>query len=602
MTIHFISEHRRRAMPAVRQTQRLLARRVAAVTVISLLTVATYLPADGGQPDDRYPYRWVYASSGLRSDEDVAGLRQIIQTAGDHGLNGMLLSCGADRLDLQPSDFLARLAGLKNFAAQRGVEIIPSIFSIGYGGSLMAHNRNLAEGLPAEGALFVADAAEASFKPDSPPGLKNGSFEEHDGARAGGFEYGRESGQAVLTDTSVVKDGKASLRFEPAANRLKEDEDPTRLSVSQVFEVKPHRTYRVSAWLRTEGLDPSKPFGSGNIRIKTYAAADNRQLEWININAPARGDWFHADLGFNSLGYDRVRIVLGPSPGAAGRFWVDGLEVREVGLVNVLRRPGTPLTVKRENDGMLCEEGKDFAEISDPGLNFKWDHDGPAIRLIAGGRIRTGDRLRVSYYHGTHVYDSQVTVCMSEPQVYQIWRENARLMKEKLGFKKYFLHMDEIRAGGTCAACKARGLPMHQILGDCITKAHSILKEAEPGAEVFIWSDMIDPNHNASQKRPYYYHVPENYYGSWKYIPKDLVVACWWYEMRDKSLAQFSSLGYRTIGASYYDGDDLENIKGWLESLGRTPGASGIMYTTWLRKYALLPGFGDLVSKSDRPK
>jgi serine/threonine protein kinase len=49
--------------------------------------------------------------------------------------------------------------------------------------------------------------------------------------------------------------------------------------------------------------------------------------------------------------------------------------------------------------------------------------------------------------------------------------------------------------------------------------------------------------------------------------------------------------------AGYYDADNLDNPKGWLESLDRTPGALGIMYTTWESKYKLLPAFGDLVSK-----
>jgi hypothetical protein len=64
-------------------------------------------------------------------------------------------------------------------------------------------------------------------------------------------------------------------------------------------------------------------------------------------------------------------------------------------------------------------------------------------------------------------------------------------------------------------------------------------------------------------------------------------------------LLHFSKLGFKTLGAAYYDADDLTNPKGWLESLDRTPGAIGIMYTTWNNKYQLLPGFGDLVKKRE---
>jgi hypothetical protein len=51
------------------------------------------------------------------------------------------------------------------------------------------------------------------------------------------------------------------------------------------------------------------------------------------------------------------------------------------------------------------------------------------------------------------------------------------------------------------------------------------------------------------------------------------------------------------MAGSYYDADDLQNPKGWLEALGASPGACGILYTTWLNKYDLLPAFGDLVSR-----
>ena len=51
------------------------------------------------------------------------------------------------------------------------------------------------------------------------------------------------------------------------------------------------------------------------------------------------------------------------------------------------------------------------------------------------------------------------------------------------------------------------------------------------------------------------------------------------------------------MAGAYYDADTLENPKGWLDALNQTPGAVGIMYTTWQNKYKLLGPFGDLVSK-----
>ena len=125
-----------------------------------------------------------------------------------------------------------------------------------------------------------------------------------------------------------------------------------------------------------------------------------------------------------------------------------------------------------------------------------------------------------------------------------------------------------------------------------------MLREASPGADVWVWSDMLDPNHNA---HGIYYLVDGDYNGSWRNIPKEMGIVTWYYQRRKESLSFFSTLGFRTLGGAYYDADTLDNPRGWLEDLYKTPNAQGIMYTTWLNKYALLAPFGDLVTHRPKP-
>jgi hypothetical protein len=198
----------------------------------------------------------------------------------------------------------------------------------------------------------------------------------------------------------------------------------------------------------------------------------------------------------------------------------------------------------------------------------------------------------VSYYHGFSINDGQTTVCMAEPKTYEIWHEMARRMHAAVAPPRYVLSMDEIREGGTCAAC--RGRDMAQLLGECLTKQFRMLREVNPKVDVWVWSDMLDPNHNARDK---YYLVNGDYTGSWKYVPKELGIVTWYYERRALSLPFFSSLGFRTMAGAYYDADTLDNPRGWLEELRKTPNAQGIMYTTWQNKYELLADFSKLVSK-----
>ena len=529
-----------------------------------------------------YPYRWVYVSRSLRADSDVGDIRSIVKTLSEHGLNGMVLAAGLDRLDLQPANYFRRLEDVKRICKQRSIEIIPIVFSVGYGGSILSQDRNLAAAIPVKGAEFVVENGKAHLVPDLSAKIINAGFEEYNGNRFTGYRFHDKPGEVSFMDTKVFKSGKASLRFE---NFGRYEHGHAR--VMQEVKVQPHRCYRLSCRVKTEQLEPE-----GSFRVSVLSS-DGRNLAPWDPRVPSTTDWRKVVMGFNSFDYETVRVYVGVWGGRSGRFWVDELKVEQVGLLNVLRRAGTPVTVKSEETAVVYEEGRDFGVIKDPRLNFRFDHDPPVIKLLPGSRIKNGERIRVSYYHGMGINRGQVSVCMSEPEPYEIWRKQARLIHKYLAPSKYLLSMDEIRAGGACEACKKRNITMAQILGDCITKQVRIIRQVNPDAEVLIWSDMLDPNHNAHDN---YYLVEGDFTQSWNYIPKDLVIVCWYYKKRNESLSFFSSLDFRTLAGAYYDGDTLENPRGWLEALEQTPRACGIMYTTWRNKYELLAPFGDLVA------
>jgi hypothetical protein len=134
---------------------------------------------------------------------------------------------------------------------------------------------------------------------------------------------------------------------------------------------------------------------------------------------------------------------------------------------------------------------------------------------------------------------------------------------------------------------------MGEILGDCVTKQREIFRKIDPDIEVLVWSDMLDPAHNAHAD---YYGVVGDFSGSGTGVPRDVVIMCWYHRIREQSLAHFSKEGFRTCGAAYYDAVDLTGSREWLESLRKTPGARGIMYTTWQKKYDLLGAFGDMTA------
>ena len=531
----------------------------------------------------QYPYRWVYVSRSLNRDSDVVDIKNIVKIASESGLNGMVLAAGLDRLDDRDPAYFKRLKQVSQLCKQQNFEIIPIIFSVGYGGSILAQDKNLAAGLPVKDALFVVRNNQAHFMPTTTAKIQNPGFEQYSGNRLKGYNFHDRPDEVSFRDTRVFNSGKASLRFE---NFGKYEHGHAR--VMQEVKVDPYRCYRVSCMVRTESLEPK-----GTFRIMVLGP-DGRNLAPWDPRVPSTTDWRQVTMGFNSLGYETVKIYLGAWGGKSGRFWIDELTVEEVGLLNVLRRHGTPVTVKDERSGFIHKEGKDYAPIEDPRLNFRFDHESAPIEIPPGSTIRDGTRLRVSYYHGMAINNGQVTVCMSEPKVYEIWDKQIGPLHELLSPSRYLLSMDEIRAGGSCQACKKRNMTMAQILGECIAEQVRIIRNVNPNAEVLVWSDMLDPNHNAHAD---YYLVDGDFTESWNYVPKDLVIVCWYYDKRAESLAFFSSLGFRTMAGAYYDGDTLENPNGWLDVLEATPGASGIMYTTWRNKYELLAPFGNLVTE-----
>jgi len=100
---------------------------------------------------------------------------------------------------------------------------------------------------------------------------------------------------------------------------------------------------------------------------------------------------------------------------------VDDVEIEEVGLMNVVRRKGAPLTVRDEGTGIVYEEGTisrpspiRISTFSDPRDAL----DSPA----SGKQIQEGARLRVSYYHGTTIYTIKLPPALGARDV-EIWKE-----------------------------------------------------------------------------------------------------------------------------------------------------------------------------------
>ncbi len=551
-----------------------------------LLSLSILVVLAGAAAAAEYPDRFVWVFGwNLNKDAEVTEVSQVIDNAAKHGLNGAVVSFGLDTLCKKPPEFFRRLEAVRQVCEGDKVELIPSVFSVGYGSAALAHDRNLAEGVSVEDATFVVKGGEARFVADESVRLANGGFEESAGNKLKGFNFHDQPGVVSFVDTQVKHGGAASLRLE---NFTANPHGHGR--VMQSIRVRPHRCYRITLWAKTEDLQPAGAF-------HVMALAKGRELAPRSFKLPATSDWRKISMVFNSMGYESIDLYAGMWGGKSGKLWLDDWTVEEVGALNVLHRPGTPVTVKSEDGTTTYAEGKDYAALDDSRFSFNnVDREGPTLKLLPGGQIKDGQKLRVSWYHPMTVHDGQITVCMAEPALYEIYDHEAKLLAEKLHPKRVLLNMDEVRMGGTCRACAGRN--MGELLGECVTKQAAALRRHIPGVQVYVWSDMFDPNHNAHGN---YYLVEGDFTGSWKHVPKDLIMAVWGGGVRDKSLRFAADQGFASLVACYYDAADLKDVKAWIDLAARTPNVRGFMYTPWQRKYELLGDFGDMIGRNPAP-
>lgn len=503
------------------------------------------------------PERWLYCQTNLQVDENAAKLDALWRRAAKAGYTGVLLadSKGAKLADVTRGYF-RNAEKLKALAAELKLRIVPALFHVGYSNAMLWHDPNLAEGMPVKDALFVVKGGEARVEADPPVAFrpKWGFIDE------------------TFDASFTAKDpGGKNARF------------------SQKVKVKPFRQYHVSVRVKT------RDFKGGETKILVLGKPGSLVHSYPGVQETQ--DWTLHHAVFNSLESEEVGIYFGTWGGRSGTIqWADP-KIEEVGLLNLIRRDGAPFEVRAE-DGRLLVEGTDYAKAVDPLLGEKpwrgefdiW-HEPPALRTS----LPDGTRLRVSYHHTATIHDGQVSVCPSEPKTVELLRDEAKRMHALWGAKGYMMSHDEIRQLGWDEACRKRGLDAGAILADNARTCVKILKELNPGGEIYVWNDMFDPHHNA---RKDYYLVRGDLTGSWEGLDPDVVIVAWYYEKRHESFDFFTKRGHRVLAAGYYDGDATANARGWLEAARKHPGkAAGIMYTTWRRDFSKIEEFAEALTK-----
>ena len=493
-----------------------------------------------------FPRRWFYCPMSFDADENVSWFSNVVRTASASGMNGVMLGGGVEFSSGWPPAHMARLRAAKRLCDDIGVEIVPSIFSFGYGG----YGDGRIEGVPVNGVRYHAKDGRAVWAGD-----------------ADVSELGTECPQVGRGMNRLVRRARVT-----SASR-----------------------YRLSCDIRTDGVEADRP-------IELWALDAARKDFFLQgkrtFHLMSTQDWTTCALDFNVHDDEtNVYVYAGYQGGwRKGTVSFRRFRLERIAPASVLSpRPGTPVRLRNARTGEAYVVGRDFACPK-----FRRPKDcapeaAVSFELLADGKIREGTELVLDCYEPAVVNGSQVSTCLTEPELYEYVVASVTRVEQVLSPKTWHLTMDEFRNGGTCAACRATGKTMAEIYGTAVTRIFNIIRSVHPGAEIHLWSDMLDPNHNGVEC---YFNCRGSFADAWRHVPSGpdgLVIDCWYGEKCEQSLAFFSAHGFRTLAAAYYDErPPFANSRRWREAGVKTEGFQGYMYTTWRRNFADLPEFCNL--------
>lgn len=543
------------------------------------------------QPPRPLKYKWFYVSMNLMVNENLPKVESLMERAAKAGYNGMVFAdFKLNILDRMPQSYFDNIHQLQSLAKKLKMTIIPCVFPIGYSDGILAHDPNLVEGMPVKNEVFTVKNGMANVTQDPGVSIVNGDFEDDNGDVAKGWDFQDYPGKASFIDHAVKHSGDCSLRFQ---NVGAVDPQYGHARIEQTIHLIPFHEYRITVWIKTLNFDSASQTAIEILPVKGNGPSLCEQ----NLNVKSTKDWTQCQVVFNSQNDDSAHFYLGTWGAKGGTIWFDDVKIETIGLVNVIRREGCPVTVKSE-DGVFYKEGADYAPVKDPKMGndpyvgaFSLYHTPPPIILTPNSRIKRGQKLLVSFYVPSFVNDMQTSVCLMDPKLYTVLTEQMQQVEKLFHPSIVFMQHDEIRVANWCELCQKSGLTPGEQLAYNVKRCREIIKKISPQAKVVVWSDMFDPYQNAHGD---YYLVNGSWAGSWKGLSKDIGIVDWDFDIRAKDLPFFARRGHEQILAGYYDGD-VSYTRTWLRDSIGLPNVDGVMYTTWQNRYDDLEKFAAAV-------
>lgn len=539
--------------------------------------------------------RWIYFYGGIAwgkktANADFNKLSALIVNAAALGYNGIVVNIGGEDSYISDSrdspDFAGNLAAIKQLALDKGIELIPM------------------GGHPQIPAQLQPELAEAVPVVDTPFVVANGvarvatHWLANDNFAAGKSDWDLWD-LNIQHDPTEGHNGPGSLKlvqpngFDPATK----DDQPKRHEQTRLHRrfvnLQPFTSYRASFWIMVKNYKAP---------LKVQVLADTTTiplydslypLGWGSSNGAwnakpnelgAYGEWKNITIDFNTREFGNINFYVGAWSNAKndepGEAWIDDMQIRETGLAHPVVRNHLEVSVRSKTTGTVYKEGLDFT-VANESLN------------ILNGRIPDGSQLLVSWYQQAKnmmpVWTAPASAC---PPEYMAWQRTGYEKIKALypTSQKFFINYDEWRIMNWDPSCQYASAGAY--LAGTMTAMQAMVKQVNPGVELYVWNDMFDPNMNAIDK---YFMVNGSLLGAADGIHPNTVIVNWTQRnvyvdpppipLQQSSLKFFHDRNLKQVIALYYD--DLPLTDEWLDNLDAAEadgvtGVDGFMYTTWV--------------------
>ncbi|HLX60623.1 MAG TPA: hypothetical protein VKX17_05015 [Planctomycetota bacterium] len=557
-------------------------------SLILLFLAATLTLASAGEAAPKtknlFQRRYVLVFANLMRDADCEKVLSIARRAAAAGYNGIVLGARAgEYVDLfkhaPKESYTSAFAELRKQMDLLHLALIPYAINpneVGYAAP------ELSEAIPCRDTPFLVHDGIAEAVPDPAQLLANPGFEALHGNSPDAWSHDKP-GVITFMDSEVKHGGNASLRIQdPGAGDPKNGHG----RLWQTVSVRPFRAFEFSIWLKTRDLTDAD-----KVQFHFQGVDGGQPLVYANREAgfgarvKATQDWTQYTVHFNSASNTKLQLFLGIwSKRASGTLWFDDADLHEVGLFHTVRRESLPLTVVSADGAQTYDEGHDYA-VGDGRLT-----------IPKGSRIADGARLKVSWYQRAEMIGPPFANA-SHPKYFEVERGIAEKLDTLFVHPPAFMMtFDEWRvanwdpAGGNVTA--------GEYVAKTVRQSTALLKQINPRYELYVWSDMFDPNENALEK---YFMANGPLTGAWKGLSNDTVVMTW--TGGAKALRFFSELGLKQMIGGYYS--SLDNVKKWLDAVdevegGGANGIDGFMYTTWDDNFTDIEKVAELIKARGR--